>query len=359
MWAVELPKLTEDALRGQVIGEEGQNTYLRAYLAWLPDTNNEDNCTAWFDALDATCAWLGEAVMGPLMAALEQHLPPESQVVLIPSGWLALLPLHAARLPGSQAYALDRFCFTYAPSAQALYHARRQAASAPADALLAVENPRGDLPFTSQEVKAALEHFRDQAVHLPEKRATRKNVLRDIPKANVLHFSTHGLAGWGEAEAARLVLADGELTLAEVYRLKLDQARLAVLSACETAIPGLEVPDEVSSLPSGWMQAGVPGVVGTLWSVNDLSTALLIARFYDLWRNQPLPLPQALPQAQRWLRDRTAGELAEEMKSSLPEFQRLSASVAGEFFQRLRLSYSPIDRFDHPYHWAGFIFVGI
>ena len=35
-------------------------------------------------------------------------------------------------------------------------------------------------------------------------------------------------------------------------------------------------------LPAGFLQAGVPGVVATLWPVNDRSTAVLVAEFYRL-----------------------------------------------------------------------------
>ncbi len=405
--AQELPELTDTDLAERVQGpadDPSWGGYLGAYFAWqaasqalreaerrraaqserqILEAARDQAFQSWLTTLDATCAWLGQAVMGPVVSALGEIAPPESQVILIPGGWLALLPLHAARLDHrpqtidhgpsstvhrpsstvhgpSSTYALDHYTFTYAPGAQALYHARHQAQSAPAETLLAVENPRRDLAYTPHEVAAVLEHFPDRGQRLAEKRATRQAVQDAIPQANVLHFSTHGQAGWGQAESARLLLSDGDLTLREVYRLKLDQARLAVLSACETALPGLKNPDEMVALPSGWMQAGVPGVVGTLWSVNDLSTAILIARFYDLWRGRGLPLPQALRQAQRWLRENTVDEMKHFFKQYLPEFRfRFAPQVASNLFQTLSLGYDPSDRFDHPYFWAGFIFVGL
>ena len=96
---------------------------------------------------------------------------------------------------------------------------------------------------------------------------------------------------------------------------------MAILSACETGIPGFKLLDEVISLPSGYMQAGVPGVIGSLWSVSDISTMMLMTRFYDLWRREGLLLPEAFRQAQIWLRDTTNGEKEEYFKKSLPEYQ--------------------------------------
>ena len=63
-----------------------------------------------------------------------------------------------------------------------------------------------------------------------------------------------------------------------------NQARLAVLSACETATIGEELVDEVVNFPTGMLQAGAAACIGSLWSVSDVSTALLMRRSYELWR---------------------------------------------------------------------------
>jgi CHAT domain-containing protein len=116
-----------------------------------------------------------------------------------------------------------------------------------------------------------------------------------------LHFSTHGRAGWEKAEDACLKLTDGYLTLADIFTLDLHQARLAILSACETGMPGFELIDEMFGLPAGMMQAGIPGVIGSLWPVNDGSTALLMLAFYKFWRQEGKTPQEALKQAQKWL----------------------------------------------------------
>ncbi|MFE2610112.1 CHAT domain-containing protein, partial [Streptomyces mirabilis] len=48
---------------------------------------------------------------------------------------------------------------------------------------------------------------------------------------------------------------------------------------------------------------GVPAFLGTLWSANDFPSALLMSRFYELTLVEKLAAPEALRQAQRWLRD--------------------------------------------------------
>jgi CHAT domain-containing protein len=294
--------------------------------------------------------------MAPILVALHG----EKAVTLIPSGYLSLLPLHAAWREDEQGqmqrrYVLDDLCVTYAPSAQALYYAHL-AENRPAETVLAVDNPDGSLTFTEAEIQEVLAHF-PQAVHLQRTEATKGAVCRAIPRVNILHFSTHGMAGWGSADQSRLKLADDNLTLPEIFDLHLENARLAILSACETGVAGTNLLDEVVSLPSGWMQAGVPGVIGSLWSVNDISTAMLMAHFYDLWRDGGLAPPEALRRAQLWLRDLARDETnLSELEAQLPEAQgeQLATKQADIFYKAALLR-----DFSHPFYWAAFTYTGL
>ncbi len=364
--AVELPELTETALYEQVIGEEGRNTYLRAYLDWQDDPYDDAREAIWKDVLNATCTWLGEAVMGPLVDALETVVPPEGQVILIPTGWLALLPLHAADLTpgpsptGRRRYALDHYAFTYAPSAQALHHAREQARTVPVDSLLAVEDPLGDLRrFSTPAVEAAQALFApSQQLHLKGEEARLERVRQAFPMHNVLYFFTHGTARFDAPLESALTLADAPLRLEEIFRLQTDRARLAVLAACESGVPSdLTVLDEAVSLPSGWMQAGVPGVVGTLWTVRAFSTAILMTMFFEEWRQGGLSMPQALRRAQQRLRDAAHDPQARAyFKPYLPE---VIATMSPAHVADVLHKYLQLEDFSHPFYWAPFLYMGL
>jgi hypothetical protein len=337
---VELPKLTEEALRDRLIA------YFSAYGSWCTNPWNKAARQAWFAALDEACRWLWDVAMGRVVEALAGV----GSAVLIPTGLLGFLPLHAAwredpAAPTGRRYALDDLLLTYAPSAHALAAARQVAARAPADRLFAVDNPDGSLRFSAEEVAAALEHFApDQRRLLGGEAATREAVLEEIPCYSVLHFSTHGRADLEEPLQSGLLMAGGALSLGDLMDLRLEGARLAVLSACETGLPGAKLPEEAVSLPSGLIQAGVAGVVGSLWAVDDISTVLLMARFYDLWRKEGREPPEALRQAQIWLRDSTNAEKEAFFRHALPELG------ATRRFQ---------DRdFAHPFYWAAFSYVG-
>jgi CHAT domain-containing protein/tetratricopeptide (TPR) repeat protein len=107
-------------------------------------------------------------------------------------------------------------------------------------------------------------------------------------KYGILHFATHTVLNSERPELSGVVFSlldkngnarDGFLRLHEIYNLKLS-ANLLVLSACETAL-GAEVRGEgLVGLTRGFMYAGVPRIVASLWSVDDRATAELMKRFY-------------------------------------------------------------------------------
>ena len=144
-------------------------------------------------------------------------------------------------------------------------------------------------------------------------------------------------------------MSDGLLTLKDIFALNLADSggiRLAILSACETGMLGIENADEVVSLPTGLLQSGVAAVIASLWAVDDLSTMMLLTRFYDLWRTEGLEISQALRQAQQWVRDTTTQQKAKYFQVTNPDL-----------YQDLILL--PLDHFAHPFYWAAFSYVGI
>src|SRR5208337_4212862 len=109
------------------------------------------------------------------------------------------------------------------------------------------------------------------------------------------------------------------------------------LSACETGIVGTDLPDEVVAFPSTLLQAGYGGVAASLWSVSDISTAMLMEHFYRSWREKgksKVTAAQALRAAQRWLRDTTNSEKAEYFKRYSPQLSgsRMPEAAAIDFF---------------------------
>ncbi|HBL58409.1 MAG TPA: hypothetical protein DDZ80_07790 [Cyanobacteria bacterium UBA8803] len=111
----------------------------------------------------------------------------------------------------------------------------------------------------------------------------------DLAQYQIIHLATHGLLDPVNPELSGIVLSlydqkgqsqDGFLRLHDIFNLNLP-AELVVLSACETGL-GKDVKGEgLVGLTRGFMYAGARRVVVSLWSVNDVATSEVMAKFYQ------------------------------------------------------------------------------
>jgi len=229
--------------------------------------------------------------------------------------------------------------------------------------MLAIDNPRQDLPNSAQEVAAAIASFSQPVVLLHDQ--AKVAVVKDkLPTADMAHFSCHGTANLTDPLNSGLLMSDGLLTLGDIFALNLAEQgglRLAILSACETGMIGTKNADEAISLPTGLLQAGVAAVIASLWSVSDLSTMMLLSRFYDFWRTDGLRPAEALRQAQRWLRDTTNDEKVQYFEKEIPELAnyRMPQQTAEFLYQSVGFKDPAAMDFAHPFHWAAFTYTGI
>src|SRR6266508_3266931 len=160
--------------------------------------------------------------------------------------------------------------------------------------------------------------------------ASRMTALRpELGEYRIVHFATHGMLNNIHPELSGIVLSlvdkegqpqDGFLRLQDIYNLKLP-AELVVLSACQTGL-GKEIKGEgLIGLTRGFMYAGAPRIVASLWKVDDRATSELMKRFY-----QGMLGPEAL---------RPAGAL-----------------------RQAQLSIWKQKQWREPYYWAAFVLQG-
>jgi CHAT domain-containing protein len=119
--------------------------------------------------------------------------------------------------------------------------------------------------------------------------ATVQNIFdATVKEAHLVHFAVHGLVGERHPELSGLALTrlapdgqklDGFLSLHDIYNLPL-RAQLVTLSACNTALGKAVRGEGLIGLTRGFLYAGVPRVVASLWKVGDDETADLMERFY-------------------------------------------------------------------------------
>lgn len=122
----------------------------------------------------------------------------------------------------------------------------------------------------------------------------------------IIHFATHGILNSKHPELSGIVLSlfddkgmpqNGFLRLHDVFNLNL-QAELVVLSACKTGLGGEVRGEGLVGLTRGFMYAGSPRVVVSLWSVDDQATSELMKVFYKKMLQEGLKPAAALRTAQ-------------------------------------------------------------
>ncbi len=128
----------------------------------------------------------------------------------------------------------------------------------------------------------------------------------ELGQYRIIHFATHGFLNSIHPELSGIALSmyndrgeplDGFLRTHEIFNLRLS-ADLIVLSACQTGL-GKEVRGEgLVGLTRGFMYAGAPRVVVSLWNVSDVATSELMTHFYRGMLKEKLPPAAALRAAQ-------------------------------------------------------------
>ena len=156
---------------------------------------------------------------------------------------------------------------------------------------------------------------------------------------------------WREGKTADI---DKCLTLAEIFGLRFKQCRLVVLSACETALIDTQNRSDYIGLPTGFLYAGAMGTLASLWAVNDLSTALMMVKFYEVLK-PGVSIGQALHDTQRWFKSATTSDLLEWVEGS-ESFDGEQKEDVTEYLGRYKLTVKP---YSDVYHWGAFCAIGL
>ena len=274
---------------------------------------------------DRAAQRLAEYLLAPIVHRLRAR-----RLVIVADGALRLIPF--AALPDLSAddsrFMIESYEMVRLPSMAALASLRRRQiapAREPAGFLALFSDPvfsasderlglpvtdrGGDLPRlkgTSVEARSILDLIGPRpSRHFEGLEARRLEVLKALQSFEVVHLATHAILEPDHPLLSRIALAQvnsrgkadpQELRAFDLYSLD-SNAELVVLSACRTV---QELRGEgLVGLTRGFMYAGTPRLVASLWKVDDVATALLMERFYGkLLVGKPAP-SQALAEAQR------------------------------------------------------------
>jgi CHAT domain-containing protein/tetratricopeptide (TPR) repeat protein len=210
-----------------------------------------------------------------LLRPLENRLA-DRRLVVVPYRALHYLPFHA--LYDGAEYVIERREVCYTPSATVLHHCLARPLRPPQRALLLGMSDQ-QAPRMQDEATALSAHFPEAAVLLGEQ-ATLAALRAQAAEADVVHLACHGKFRPDNPLFSSLRLADGWLTVRDAYNLDLAGV-LVTLSGCETGMSSVAPGDELLGLARGFLSAGAPSLLVSLWTVDDESTATLMAHLYQ------------------------------------------------------------------------------
>ena len=284
------------------------------------------------------------------------------RICIIPHSVLHYLPFQALinangtenKSGGLSHFLIEEYDIFYAPSASVLKFVleKRKVISGK---VLAFGNPElGDknlgLPYAEDELKRIKESYPGTSIYMNEK-ATEEKVKSLSGDYDIIHFASHAEFNPKSPLFSCIKMAkekdeDGRLEVHEIFNLNLEKASLVTLSACETGLSKLTSGDELIGLTRGFIYAGTPSIVASLWNVNDKSTSDLMNLFYKNLKTHSKA--EALRMAQlemingevgRGIVRGVGGITTSEESKDKPQS---STTVNGS----------------HPYFWAPFILLG-
>lgn len=236
---------------------------------------------------------------------LFQPLITKSKIIVIPDGPLNLIPVDALvkkhqpdRLTFKDLnYLLYDYEITYAYSSSILFYKPRKKRIA-IDEVLAFsysdDNSQGlssfrqdkfsPIPGTYEELQTLSRLF-NNVTYFTGENALKANFINHAGNGDLIHLGVHGIGDPKVVDNSRLIFRTddrepGNLYAYDIYNLKIN-ARLVVLSGCETGLGRRQTGEGIFSIARAFSYAGCPSVVMTMWRVPDTFTVPIVDEFYE------------------------------------------------------------------------------
>lgn len=229
----------------------------------------------------------GKELYAKLVAPVRPHIH-TTRLVIVPHGVLHYVPFAALQSPETDHYLIQDYSITYAPSASSIAFLRQKESAVEGRALV-IGNPDTGTPLRSlpgaEREAVAIAHT------LGVKAVTGKSATEDLlygiaGKYDLLHIAAHGEYDAKHPLFSRIALApagqrDGNLEVHEILSdVDLTGVNLVVLSACSSGTGLRSGGDEITGLTRALLYAGTPGVIATLWDIDDDAAEALMKIFY-------------------------------------------------------------------------------
>lgn len=258
-------------------------------------------------AMAADLRRLYDVLIRPVLGRIPAGNP---ELVIVADGEIAGVPF-GALLAGSAGddYLIHSYAVSHALSLSELAPVASSARNG--GHVLLVANPAFDeranseldpLPGATTEVDALRRTVYPGARQLDSAAATIAAFRDGVAGARAVHYAGHAVFENSRPEQSFLLLADsgtsGRLTAGAMNGMPLDGVQLVVLSACRTVRGWQGRSGGFAGLSGALLNAGVNGVVGSLWLADDSLTQPLMVNFHREYQISSNPA-RALQRAQR------------------------------------------------------------
>ncbi len=233
------------------------------------------------------------------------------KIIIVPDGMLSYLPFEAllTELPdtsemiqfNSLQYLIRNHTINYSYSTNLLYNTTKQKKKAKNRLLAFAPQYNSDtiffnneklvlipLPGVQREVDLIAGEVKARLFKGEE--ATEQNFREQSKNYDILHLAMHAFINDSIPAYSRFAFTqnqestantDGWLNTADIYNLDLN-ARLTVLSACNTGRGKLRKGEGLMSLARGFLYAGCPSIIMSLWEVEDNAGTEIMRTFYQV-----------------------------------------------------------------------------
>lgn len=278
-----------------------------------------------------------------LSPVLKNQATDIEHLILIPDGLLSYIPFECLLTAAIDAdtpdffglpYLIQQFSISYSYSSTLLQENQRRTEQLENNGQLLAfapqypqNGPLVPLPGAKMEVQNILNLYPKNQPFL-EQQATKAAFQQNAENFGIIHLAMHAQVDNENMNQSKLFFTplsgdpnnDNTLFNDELSQLNINAA-MVVLSACETGLGQLIRGEGVMSLARGFMNAGSPNVVMSLWQTNDKASQQIMVDFHK------------------------------NLTSGLSKNKALQQS-------KLQYLSNPIDPIAHPYYWAGFVTIG-
>jgi CHAT domain-containing protein len=291
-------------------------------------------------------------LLGPLLEPVLRFLPGK-HLKIFPRLQMNAVPLHALRLQGKF---LIEHCATLSYG-QTLGLFLENHSNKPTQHSVALRVVLGDnVPYYDLLLPKITEIY--AGASLEERPKSWSQLMESIsaqPASDTL-FACHGKYNADDLDGSYLELAEGaaegKIRFSQVFaELDLRGCRNVIMGACESGMARAGISAEYIGLPSAMLSSGAQYVIGALWTIPQLATAVLMIRYLELLKDDSSDVCAVLCRAQREVTKMTRDELSAWLQNMAPSHPELAAVLR----EVASMDEHP---FAHPYHWAGLHVVG-